>query len=351
MDFNRYSDTFQHKALDAGFSVAEVQEMLTYAKRLVEQGIPIIYDQEHLSLLLGYDYFYLLTVSNSQYSHYKYYQIPKKNGGLRTIEEPFPALKEVQTWILKEILEPASKQYVSPVAKAFMPGKSLRENARFHRNKKYVVVLDIKDFFGSIKYGSVYGLFKKLGYNKSVSTLLANLCVLNFSLPQGAPTSPMLSNLVFKELDDRIFSYCRSRKIMYTRYADDMAFSSDSMNVTHLISYVRMVVGNQGFRINDDKTNVMGRGASQRVTGIVVNEKLQVSKAYRDKVRQEVYYTIKYGPKEHMSRITLPVWVKTSKLYIKHLLGKVNHIIQINPKDAEFVRYASLLNDYLNNRV
>ncbi len=348
MDFNRYSETFLHKALDAGFTVAEVEDMLGYAKRLSEQGLPIIYDQEHLSLLLGYDYFYLLTVSNSQHSHYKHYQIPKNNGGFRIIEEPFPALKEVQTWILKEILEPASKCYVSPVAKAFIPGKSLKENARFHKNKKYVVALDLQDFFGSIKYHSVYGLFLKFGYNKSVSTMLANLCVLYSSLPQGAPTSPMLSNLVFQELDEKIFTYCRRRKIMYTRYADDMTFSSDSMDVTRLISYIRMVVTNRGYRINDEKTNVMGRGACQKVTGVVVNEKLQVPKVYRDKVRQEVYYIIKYGPKEHMSRIKLPIWMKTTKLYIKHLLGKVNYILSINPKDEEFLRYASLLKNYLH---
>lgn len=345
-DFEAYKQQFSLEAKDFGYNAEEIKACLDYAEHLDKQELPIIFDQYHLSLLTGYDYVYLLGVSNYQRGYYRHYEIPKKNGEMRSIEEPFPSLKEIQTWILDNILTPASAKYVSPVAKAFMPGKSLRDNARFHKNKKTVVALDLHDFFGSVRYGSVYGIFKRLGYNESVTVMLTKLCMLKGSLPQGAPTSPMLSNLMFAELDKKIFRYCKERKIMYTRYADDMTFSSDNnMDVSHLMAYVRMIVETKHLKLNEKKTKVMGRGSSQNVTGIVVNDGMQVPKKYRDKVRQEVYYCIKFGFQGHMSRVSLPEWIKTPQHYKHHLLGKVNHILMVNPKDAEFVRYAQWIKD------
>lgn len=346
MDFEAYTIEFSKVAHEKGYSEEETAMMLQYADNLNTQGLPIIFDQYHLSLLLGYDYNYLLSVSNAQYCHYKHYEIPKKKGGSRTIMEPYPALKEVQTWILKNILEPASKQYVSAVAKAFIPGKTVRENARFHRNKNTVIALDLHDFFGTVRFYSVFEVFKKLGYNKQVSTILTHLCMLHGSLPQGAPTSPMLSNFVFFELDIKIFNYCRKRNILYTRYADDLTFSSNEMVPKRIISYVKMLLSHTSFSLNEEKTKVMNRNSRQSVTGVVVNKKLQVSKTYRDKVRQEVYYSIKYGFRDHMQHIELPAWINTPKTYARHLYGKVNYVLQINPKDSEFMRYAEWLKEY-----
>lgn len=349
MDFERYLSDFTQAAKESGYIEDEITSLLQYARGLYNKGFPIIYDQEHLSLLVGFDYYHcLLPISNSQAYFYKRYEIPKKNGGIRIIEEPFPALKEMQTWILRNILEPASLRYVSPVAKAFMPGKNLRENARFHRQKQIVVALDLHDFFGSIKSISVYQLFRDWGYNKSVSMMLTKLCTLRNSLPQGAPTSPMLSNLVFFNLDKKIFKYCKERNIRYTRYADDMTFSGDSFSISHLITYVKMLVETKSYKLNEEKTKVMGMGCCQKVTGIVVNEKMQVDKSYRDKVRQEVYYCIKYGVSEHMSRLNLPNWIKTPKVYLHHLLGKVNYVLQINPKDSKFLIYRDYLRSLLS---
>lgn len=344
IDFKKYKADFYDEAIRQGYNASEISDMIAYAERLNGQDLPIIFDQLHLSLLVGYDYAYLLGAANSPMLYYRHYDIPKKSGGTRPIDEPLPSLKEIQSWILLNILYPAMPKHLSPVAKAFVPGKSLRENARFHRNKQTVVALDLKDSFGSIRFGEVYGFFTKLGYNSSVAMMLTRLCVFKGSLPQGAPTSPMLSNLVFQELDNKIFRYCRDRKIMYTRYADDMTFSADKMDVTHLISYVRMLIAPKRLKLNDDKTNVMGRGASQRVTGIVVNEKIQVPKAYRDKVRQEVYYCMKFGIANHMQHTHYPEWINTPEQYIHHLQGKINYVLQVNPKDEMFRKYASWLN-------
>lgn len=348
IDFESYKQEFCLMAEEAGYQQGEIDEMLEYAAHLNEQDMPIIFDQYHFSRLVGYDYVYLLGVANAPYLFYKHYEIPKKSGnGVRKISEPYPSLKEIQTWILEKILTPISEKYVSPVAKAFMPRVSLRDNARFHRGQKTVVALDLHDFFGSVGFGEVYGVFKKLGYNKSVTMMLTRLCLYNGALPQGAPTSPMLSNLMFQEFDEKIFRYCQLRKIRYTRYADDMTFSGNTIDVNRLIAYVKMLVGTKHMHLNEDKTKVMGKGASQRVTGVVVNERLQVPKSYRDKVRQEVYYCIKFGFAEHMKRISLPEWIKTPEVYQHHLLGKINFILQINPKDKQFLKYGVWLKEQM----
>lgn len=350
MDFEDYSKRFKEAALSDGYEPHEIDALLKYASLLADKDIPIIYDQQHLSYLVGYAYAFLLAVSNSQELYYKQYRIPKKNGGTRLLEEPYPSLKEIQHWILKNILQPIAIDYVSPVAKAFIPHKTLRENARFHKGKNCVVALDLHDFFGSIHFGAVYGIFSKIGYNKAVSIMLTNLCIYHDSLPQGAPTSPLLSNLVFKHIDDKIFNYCRKRGIAYTRYADDMTFSGDNIQPKRIISYVKMITERHRFSLNEEKTNVMKKGMRQNVTGVITNQKLQVSREYRDKVRQEIYYSIKYGFADHFKRIKdLPKWIQTPDSYVRYLYGKVNFILQINPKDITFLRYKEWLKDILNN--
>ena len=344
MNFNQYKGDFEEAAFQAGYTEPEIRSLLEYARKLNNHNLPIIFDQKHFSELVGYTYDYILGVTNFTSLYYKHYQIPKKNDTYRQLDEPYPDLKSIQEWILHAILEPASRVFVSSVAKAFLPGKNLRDNARFHRNKKKVVSLDIHDFFGSIRYGLVYGVFTRLGYAKSVSTLLTKLCMYRGSLPQGAPTSPMLSNLIFKDIDDRLFSYCKQRRINYTRYADDMTFSGNSIDTDHLIPYVKNAVQILGLQLNEEKTNVMGRGMCQKVTGIVVNERLQAQRHYRKKIRQEVYYIIKYGLASHLQHLKdYPAWIQTEKHYMHYLLGKVNYVLQVNPHDREFQQYAAWL--------
>lgn len=350
MDIKTYIAKFSEVAQLQNLDTNRTKIYLSYAENLLNLGLPVIYDQEHFALLVGYDYSFILALSNAPECFYKQFDIPKKNGTTRTIDEPYPTLKEIQTWILENILTPASKHFVSPVAKAFMPGKSLRDNAKFHRNKECVIALDIHDFFGSIHFGIVYGAFKAMGYSSSVSALLSNLCVLNNSLPQGAPTSPMLSNIVFKPIDDGIFNYCSTRGIMYTRYADDMVFSSNDLDVAKLISYVKMRVGNFRMHINESKTKVMHRGSRQNVTGVVVNDKLQVPRTYRMKIRQEMFYVQKYGLAEHLDRAKdIPKWIQTPLHYAHHLYGKICFVLQINPNDGEFQFYKEFLKEQLNN--
>lgn len=217
MDWEEYKSDFIKIAKKNNKNEKYCDKWLTYAKKLYDKHLPIIYNQEHLCLLLGYKKIYIYSVSNSPGDFYRHYQIAKKNGGFRQISEPLPSLKEIQRWILDNILINIE---TSAYAKAYIKKKSIKDNARFHKKQKIVLSLDIKNFFNSISSDKIFDVFWKLGYKDDVAVMLTNLCCLNGSLPQGAPTSPMLSNIVLKDFDDEIASYTLERKIRYTRYAE-----------------------------------------------------------------------------------------------------------------------------------
>jgi RNA-directed DNA polymerase len=339
MDFKQYEQLFRLKAQQELVNEADIEKSLKYAKSLVDIGVPIIYDQNHFSLLCGVRLYYLTNVSHFQPKYYKIYHIPKKSGGYREICEPYPTLKLVQEWILNNILNVVAEKYVSPVAKAYMPKRTIIDNVRFHRKKDIVLKIDLVDFFGSVNFYQVLNVFKSFGYNKPVSILLANLCTYEGKLPQGAPTSPMLSNFIFKEADDEIFWYCRANKIMYTRYADDLTFSG-LFDIKSLFGILYRTLNRYGFSINTAKTQVLSRHISQRVTNIVVNNKIQCSREYRMRIRQEVYYIKKYGLDSHIKAINTPL---TADQYLASLRGKVGYALFINKKDEELQRYRKYL--------
>lgn len=336
MDFTKYKVDFTAEASKKGLSKNNVQRCLNYAEALISKGIPVIYNPSHLSALLGYKIEYLKKAALHPSYFYRDFEIAKKNGKKRAISEPLPSLKEIQVWILKDILE---KVPVSPFAKAYKPKTSLTENLKFHRNQRKVFTLDLENFFPSIKIDLVEKVFLELGYSKMVANLLAKLCTRDNALPQGAPTSPYLSNLIFKEADAIIANYCKQQKIRYTRYADDLSFSGD-FDENKLFEKVTNVVEKLDLRINKSKTRLMTPDKRQTVTGIVVNNKPQVAFKKRNALRQAMYYIKKFGIDEHR------VYKEIKQAnYLEHLLGKINFILQINPKDTEFMEYKTLLFD------
>lgn len=341
MKWETYVENFSKNAVSENYSPAEIDEFLTYAKLLFDKKIPIIYDQEHLSLLLGYRYKYLLKISNSPESFYRTFRIPKKSGGERIISEPLPDLKEIQRWILDEIL---SNIRVSGFAKAYVRRRSIRKNAEFHIGKNVVLTIDIKDFFPSIGFGRVYNLFTRLGYSDSVSAMLSNLCCWNGGLPQGAPTSPTLSNLLMINFDKRVAGFIRKNKINYTRYADDLTFSGD-FEPGKVIKFVRGILPDFGLQINEKKVRVRKPGQRQEVTGVIVNEKIQAPREMRKKLRQSVYYIEKYGLASHLDKTE-----NTKANHIYHLLGIANFILFLNPEDQEARSYIEILRKYLPRR-
>ena len=188
-------------------------------------GVPVINSFEHLceQLSITEQLLYYLTYKKE----YCYFQkvIPKKDKTERILNVPSLSLKVVQKWILKEILE---KILVSEQAMAFVPHKNgLRENAERHKKNIFLLEMDITNFFGTITEQQVYTLFCNIGYNTKVAGILANLCTYDNYLPQGAVTSPYIANLVCYHMDARINGYCSRKDIVYTRYADDLTFSSE----------------------------------------------------------------------------------------------------------------------------
>lgn len=324
---------YRSKYLESGQQIGYPQEMidnlLIYAEKLFSKNLPVIYDQIHFSKLVGYQYELILRISNSQKDFYREFTIPKKNGEKRTIFEPLPTLKEIQRWILDNILNNVK---VSPTAKAYIRKTSIKDNGKFHKKQNKLINLDIENFFGTISEPQVYSAFKRLGYSKQVAKLMSQICCLAGNLPQGAPTSPMVSNMVFYNMDKRIFGYCKKNKIRYSRYADDMTFSGDSFSNT-IITFIKKVLNENGFNLNENKTKVRLAHQRQEVTGIVVNEKMQAKREYRRLIRKQIYYIKRFGVREQ-SKIN---GYEDPKKYFYHLLGKSNFVVFINPKDKDMI--------------
>lgn len=335
MTWKQYKEKFIQEAGKADLDEDYIISCLKYAQKLFNKGLPIIYDQIHLSYLTGYSYDYLLRASNASDYFYKEYKIPKKKEGFRIINEPLTSLKEIQYWILDEIL---NKCKVSPNAKAYISGRSIKDNARFHRNQETLLTLDIENFFPSLHKNKVLGVFKKIGYTTSVATMLSELCCLNDFLPQGSPTSPLLSNIILNRFDKTVFSFCKEKKIRYTRYADDMAFSG-TFNENTIINFVGKLLERENLALNKAKIRIRRKGQRQEVTGVVVNEKLQVPRDYRKQIRQEIYFIKKFGIMSHITRIE----EKDASKHILRLIGKLNFILFINPKDEESKNHLSYL--------
>lgn len=327
MNWEAYSKKFTLTAMLDNKSDEYINDCLNYANKIFINGLPVIFDQLHLSELVGMNLNYLIKASNSPYKFYREFIILKKNGEPRLISEPLPNLKVVQRWILDEIL---TNIETSKYAKAYKKNISIKDNARFHRGQKKLLTVDISNYFGSISFARVLGFFKEIGYSKAVSTLLAGLCALEGSLPQGSPTSPALSNLITRNLDKRISSYAKKNNIRYTRYADDITLSGD-FNEGSVINFLEYVLKSEGFEINESKTRVRLSTQQQEVTGIIVNEKLQTSKSYRKDFRKNIYYIKKYGLNSHLEHEKL----ENKKNYLYRLLGMGNFILYINPKDEE----------------
>jgi RNA-directed DNA polymerase len=338
MKWSEYSRRFEDSATQNGYSKNEIDSLLSYAKNLFDKKLPIIYDQRHLSLLVGYKEDFLYRISNSSQSFYRKFKIPKKSGGLREISEPLPSLKEIQNWILREIL---NKCQISGYAKAYAHKRSIKENAKFHLRKKIILTIDIKDFFPSLRYKLVLRFFSSLGYSPAVSTMLSKLCCNKDSLPQGAPTSPALSNLLMVNIDKTLSVYIKGNNLCYTRYADDMTFSGD-LHPGKIIELVDENLSKMGLSINHKKIRVRQRHQSQEVTGIVVNDKLQVPRTTRKYLRQNVYYIMKYGLASHLEKTE-----NKRANHILHLLGIANFILFINPEDEEVSRFRTFLREYI----
>ncbi|UNY98786.1 reverse transcriptase family protein [Zhouia spongiae] len=259
-------------------------------------------------------------------------KIYKKNGGIRTVYSP---VSDSVINCLKVLNKKLSKIYVpSKNVFGFIKGRSVQSNASQHLGKKYVYKVDLKDYFECINSDMLEKAFMRLGFNKAVLDCLCKIVTINNTLAQGFHTSPTLANIVFIDLDN-VFSNI-SKNITYTRYADDLYFSSDEEFEIH--DFIVENLKKFGFEVNESKTRMMKRGSKQYVTGLTVFDPdyPRIAKRIKKKIRQEIYYIKKYGYKGHVMH----------KLKVKNKDYKTNEDVK-NKVDLAISELQSKINGWL----
>lgn len=237
---------------------------------------------------IGISSSYLIPIVLRCDRQYNAYYIPKRSAHLRRIEAPNIALKAIQRWILLNVLE---KIPVSDRAQGFVKERGIRKNATYHLGKRYLLIIDLKDFFPSITIDKVRDVFLQATNDSDMAQIYSILCTFRGALPQGGVTSPILSNLVFRSADEAITNLCSRMHIIYSRYADDMTFSSnDFQALKQVYGQVKQVIESAGFRINTKKTRYCSGKHRMLVTGLRLNSgKLTTGRERKRVIRAELY--------------------------------------------------------------
>ena len=286
--------------------------------------------------------------------HYRYRWVAKAGGGHRLLEAPKPRLKSLQRWLLAQVLAAVP---ASPVAHGFVRGRDVRSFAQPHVGKDVVVRVDLENFFASIGRARVVAIFRRLGYPMAIARTLAGLCTAAAPrhvlaahppggrrhadnqrlrqphLPQGAPTSPALSNLAAWRLDRRLAALAASYGAVMTRYADDLAFAGDrafDRSLRFFLPQVGAIAIEEGFEINHRKTRVMRKGRRQQLCGLVVNEKPNLVRKEVDNLRALLFNAVRTGPGPQ-NRAGHP-------RFREHLQGRISWVASVQPARGERLR-------------
>jgi RNA-directed DNA polymerase len=280
----------------------------------------------------------LASIVSKSSSFYYNFEIPKRNGGSRKISAPYPVLLDAQRWIYENIL---IQQPLHESSKGFVKNVSIVDNAKEHLNQKYLLKMDVENFFPSIKINRIISIFRNLGYTKKISYYLASICCSNNELPQGAATSPTLSNIIAKRLDYRLNGFANKFELKYTRYADDFTFSGEVLPV-RLIRYIEKIVKEEGFVINSSKTKLLSDKKQKIVTGISISSgKLTIPKKKKREVRQNIYHVLTKGLFAHQKHIN-----SHDPIYLERLLGYLYFWYSVEPKNSFVLNSIKGLKDY-----
>ena len=326
-----------------GLNLNYVKKYDKYISKLVNNNLPVIFEFNHLSLLLGVQKPFLNKVIYSTQFFYRTFYIPKKYGGEREILAPYPTLLLIQYWIYENILKNIT---IHKCAHAFTGNKSIITNSWLHVGQDEILKIDLKDFFPSISFNRIIYFFRSIGYANNVSYYLARLCTYSDYLPQGAPTSPILSNIIARKLDNRLFKLSQNFGLKYSRYADDIVFSGRKIPVK-FIEYINAIIHDEGFEINNKKTKLYRNGNKKIITGIVVDsETIKIPREYKRELKQTLNYVLKYGFDSHVSKKKI-----RDIHYLERILGQVNFWLQVEPNN-EFAKKAKIyLTDELRRKI
>ncbi len=281
-------------------------------------GLPVIQMVDDFSQVTHISKYTIYQLSKHSDKYYKTYTIPKKSGKLREISQPSKKLKGLQSWILVNIL---NKLKVSNSCKGFEKGSSIADNAEPHKDANTILTLDLEDFFPTVKRNHVYSIFRTVGYNKTISTILTNICTFQGALPQGSPCSPKLANLSASKLDARIQGYVGKRGINYTRYADDLSFSGlNPAKVVKIIPMIKSIIENEKFVVNPEKTRIAGAARAKKVTGLIIsNNTFGIGKQKYKDLRAKIHH------------LTLPSEQTNTKLLFE-AIGWLSYLNSVDKK-------------------
>jgi len=281
--------------------------------------------------------------------HYSYQILHKRGGGVRLLESPKPRLKELQRQILTAILDRVPAHIA---AHGFVKGRSIATFARPHTNQQVLLRLDLSNFFPAFPGARAQALFRTLGYPEAVAARLAGIAT-NAAprmvwrgeapelralygwphLPQGAPTSPALANLMAYRLDCRLAGLARCAHAVYTRYADDLAFSGGealARGVERFAAHAAAIAMEEGFAVNHRKTRVMRQGVRQQLAGVVVNRKVGLRRSELEALEATLTNCVRHGPASQ-NRSAVPD-------FRAHLEGRVGFVEMIDAPKAERLR-------------
>lgn len=287
-----------------------------------------ITDLQHFAGMLGLPLRTFQSYFRGAEYYYKTFRVRKRSGhGYRIICAPSKELKGLQRWIMVFVLRPVD---LLPEATAFRPGCSILRNAVPHVAKDFVFNADIADFFPSITTHRVVGLFKRLGYSSDVAYALGRLTTYRGSLPQGAPSSPDIANIICRGLDARLVGLCKPRKWSYTRYCDDISISGHGGIGRRTIEFIYKIIADEDFLLNPRKTTVLRSNRRQVVTGLVVNEKAAVSRHVRKKWRA-IFHQARLAPSLFKHRV-------------EELEGYIGLLSMVCPNHPPLTKYREVLN-------
>jgi RNA-directed DNA polymerase len=298
--------------IEAEINPAEEEKYLL--DNLLRRKLPPLIRIEVLAIILGVSPKLLYAMAHASKRYYRVFGLPKRGGGIRPIATPKIFLKVVQRWILENILY---RQSMPEYVTGFVPRRGTLANARVHIGGKYVLRMDIQDFFPSIRSSQVRALFSEMGFSEKVSAFLTRLTTLNGSLPQGAPSSPYIANLAFLSVDSRISSIAKNQSMAYSRYADDITLSSQHPIGSEVINEIGNTIEGAGFRLNRKKLRLSGPGQRLMTTGLVVHEKAQPVRSLRRNLRARF----------HQAKLRPSTFVKQAN----QLLGWASYVNSFEP--------------------
>lgn len=360
MKASRSSSLFIKKSAEKkGCSKEFIEKIFSYSEKLEQNGLPIIFSLKHLSLVNNCEYGYLRSIIKRKIDPYISRSFRKRSGGRRRISVPNSVVKTLQKWILKNILSKVSEDSASM---AYRSDKSIYTNALVHCEARWLIKIDLVDFFHSINEISVFRVFKELGFAPILSFELTRLTTRELIkiypksskrsrtktykfytseslgvLPQGAPTSPKLANLVFKETDILIREKCKEYGFEYTRYADDISISTsrldaDSKICSLLKNEIIQIIKDKSYKVNIQKTRILKPGQRKIVTGLVVNDEVpRLPKEIKNSIEFNLQQALKRGPLAHV----IHKGFYTVSGFKNHLQGMIRYCYSIDSEYGE----------------